>query len=318
MIARANRPALALHPHVRPFNPWRDSVALADLLESAFSESELDESSHRLIQRLRYYGAFDLLAFGQGAGFVWVEHGELLGNASVQRNPTRGDTWIIGNVATRADARNRGIGRAVVEACIQYAAQKGARYVALQADVTNAPAIHLYDKLGFERLVEVVHYLRPPVRAGAFDASSALAHTRPARWSDRSTVLALAQHCIPEASTYAEAFDSNVYRLGPRWSLVNALSGNVEAWHIAKDGNGAVRTRVNYEGSCHHIELLLDAEADEEIARALLMRGLHRFTTFLSKPIYAAQIAPTSVVHQAFLASGFRVLRTLAHMRLTL
>lgn len=318
MIARANRPAVVLHPHVRPFNPWRDSVALADLLESAFSESELDESSHRLIQRLRYYGAFDFLAFGQGVGFVWVENGELLGNASIQRNPTRGDTWIIGNVATRADARNRGIGRAVVEACIQFAAQKKARYVALQADVTNAPAIHLYTKLGFEPLVEVTHYLRPSVRERMPEVGNALMRTRPARWSDRNTVLALAQRCIPEASTYAEAFDSNVYRLGPRWSLVNALSGNVEAWYLAEDESGALRTRVNYEGSCHHLELLLDEDADDETAQVLLARGLHRFTTFLSKPIYAAQIAPTPLMHRALLASGFRVLRTLVHMRLTL
>ncbi|MCS6774689.1 MAG: GNAT family N-acetyltransferase [Anaerolineae bacterium] len=316
MIARASF-AERRHPHVRPIDPWRDGRALADLLESAFADETLDESSSRMLHRLRYYGSFDLITFGLGTGFVWVEGGELLGSASIQRNPTRRDTWIIGNVATRADHRNRGIGRTLVETCIEYAAARKARYVALQADITNAPALHLYEKLGFEHLIQVTHYLRAPVRAQrvVYEDDGLV---RSARWSDRATVLALAQANISPLATFAESFDSNVYRLGFRWWLFNSLSGNPEAWHVAEDGSGAVRTRVNYEGSYHHLELLLDADSDEETALALVAQGLKRFELFLSKPIYAAHARPHERVHSALQAQGFRPLRTLTHMRLTL
>lgn len=319
MIARASL-AEHHHPFVRPIDPWRDGRAVADLLESAFADETLDESSSRMLHRLRYYGSFDPLTFGVGTGFVWVEAGEVLGIASIQRNPTRRDTWIVGNVATRADHRNRGIGRALVEACIQYAAARKARYVALQADVTNAPALHLYEKLGFEHLIQVTHYLRPPVRAQPLDGSEqSEALVRPARWwSDREVVLALAQQNISPLATFAEAFDSGVYRLGFRWWLFNSLSGNPEAWHIAWDDSGAVRTRVNFEGSYHHLELLLDEDADEDTAQALVEQGLKRLEWYLSKPVYAAQPRPHERVHRALQAHGFRPLRTLTHMRLTL
>ena len=116
-----NATALTTNPHVRQIDPWRDGRAVANLLESAFRDEIIDDTGQRLINALRNYAMFDAFAFGFGTGFVWIEDGQVIGNASAQKNYTRRNTWVIGNVATAPEHRNRGIGRAVVEACVSYA-----------------------------------------------------------------------------------------------------------------------------------------------------------------------------------------------------
>lgn len=323
MVAHATTFRIA-DPHVRQIDPWRDGRAVANLLESAFHDEFIDESGQRMINSLRYYGAFEALTLGLGTGFVWVEGGELIGNASVQRNVTRKDTWIIGNVATSAAHRNRGIGRSVVEACINYAAARGARNIALQADASNKPALHLYEKIGFTRQGEVTHYLRPPVRVRPVEQNTSTRNIRKARWADRDEVWALTRHTVPEQFMFAEPFDKGVYRLGLRWSLVNIFSGNAEQWLVqdaaAAQGKlaGAVRTRVNYDGSNHHLELMLGDMATQQDGIALIEQALRRFDIYLSKPIYSAQPRPNEAAHTALQASGFQSTRVLTHMRLEL
>jgi ribosomal protein S18 acetylase RimI-like enzyme len=331
MVAHATTfSAATANPHVRQIDPWRDGRAVANLLESAFHDEIIDESGQRMIHSLRYYGAFEALTLGLGTGFVWVEGGELRGNASVQRNVTRKDTWIIGNVATSAAQRNRGIGRSVVEACINYAASRGARYIALQADASNKPALHLYEKIGFTRLGDVTHYLRPSVHLQSVETAENGAEPRPriirkAKWADRDEVWSLTQCAVPEKFMFAEPFDRGVYRLGLRWSLVNTLSGNVEQWLVQNDDAsaqekliGAVRTRVNFEGSNHHLELMLSDQATYHDGVALARQALKRFDSYLSKSVYSAQPRPNDAAHAALQALGFQPTRTLAHMKLDL
>jgi ribosomal protein S18 acetylase RimI-like enzyme len=318
-----NATALTTNPHVRQIDPWRDGRAVANLLESAFRDEIIDDTGQRLINALRNYGMFDALAFGFGTGFVWVEDGHIVGNASVQKNFTRRDTWVIGNVATEPSFRNRGIGRAVVEACVGYAMNKGARFVALQADVTNAPAVHLYEKVGFEQMGEVSHYKRPSLRAQPAIAPDPASHIRKARWSDRHAVWSLTLRNVPDVLTFAEPFDAGMYRLGPRWSLMNTLNGNPEQWLVmaAPQGSslaGAVRTRVNLEGSNHFVELMLGNDAGASDGQALLREAMARFEEYAAKPIYAAQSHPHDAAHTALYAERFQLTRTLVHMRLAL
>jgi len=318
-----NATALTTNPHVRQIDPWRDGRAVANLLESAFRDEIIDDTGQRLINALRNYAMFDAFAFGFGTGFVWIEDGQVIGNASAQKNYTRRNTWVIGNVATAPEHRNRGIGRAVVEACVSYAMNRGARYVALQADVTNAPALHLYQKLGFERDGEVSHYMRPSVKTQPASHLDAVNSIRKARWSDRQAVWALAMRNMPDVLTYAEPYDAGIYRLGLRWSFMNALNGNPEQWHVMESPQGheligAVRSRVNIEGSNHYLELLLGNDAGVSDGQVLLRKALARFDEYTAKPIYAAQSHPHEAAHAALFAERFQFRRTLVHMRLSL
>lgn len=315
------------HPNVRQIEPWRDGRQLAALLETAFTHDSIDASGHRMIDLLRNYGQFEPTTFGFGTSFVWADGARLLGNASIQRNPSRKDVWIIGNVATDRGFRCRGIGQAVVEACLRYAASRQVKTVALQVDRDNGPAVRLYERLGFQAVGEVTYYVRQSLRRQALEVpppTSVL--PRDARRSDRDAVLVLTALNLPPALSYAEPFDPSVYRLGLRWSLSNALNGNPERWFVL-DGMGsalagAVRTRVNVEGSHHHLELLLPAGARLDAAQTLLSAGLQRIEPFISKPIYAAQSHADAdvfgVADAAYAALGFSSARQLVHMTLGL
>jgi RimJ/RimL family protein N-acetyltransferase len=324
MLFSLRKPAFETrHPHVRQIQPWRDGRQLAQLFESAFTPGSIDDSGHRMIDMLRNYGQYEPMSFGFGSSFVWVEDGHVLGNASIQRNPTRRDTWIVGNVATETSQRNRGIGQAVIEACVDYARTKGAQHIALQVDRENAPAIRLYDKTGFARLGEVTYYIRPSVRVAPCNPVASDAPIREARWSDREPVWDAARDNIDDALTFAEPFDAGVYKLGLRWSVVNGLSGNPEKWWVLNTGpaahlKGAVRTRVNIEGSNHHLELMLRPDADAAEGAALVETGLQRFADYISKPVNAAQSRPHEASHAALQLAGFRPLRNLVHMKLSL
>ncbi len=317
------------HPNVRQIEPWRDGRQLAALLETAFTHDSIDASGHRMIDLLRNYGQFEPTTFGFGTSFVWADGARLLGNASIQRNPSRKDVWIIGNVATDRGFRCRGIGQSVVEACLRYATSRQVKTVALQVDRGNGPAVRLYERLGFQPVGEVTYFIRPPVRRLTLDATPmAPVLPRDARRSDRDAVQGLTALNLPPALSYAEPFDPSVYRLGLRWSLSNALNGNPERWFVLDSHSssdtlaGAVRTRVNIDGSHHHMELLLPVGASVDAAQALLIAGLQRIAPFISKPVYAAQSHADAgvfdVVDAAYAALGFTTARNLIHMTLGL
>jgi hypothetical protein len=214
-----------------------------------------------------------------------------------------------------------------MHACLGYAQQRSARSVALQVDRGNDAAVSLYRKLLFEATGEVTYYLRQSVRNVPINPEAMLTPAlavRAARWSDKAAVWRIARENIPDALTYSEPFDGGVYRLGLRWSLFNSLNGNPERWFILArtDGSdepvGGARTRVNIEGTHHHLELMLGEDVSIEHGAALLERALARFEPYISKPVYAAQSLPHENAHAALARVGFSPARNLIHMRLDL
>lgn len=63
-----------------------------------------------------------------------------------------GEIAIIECVATAPDCRRQGSAQSAVVGAMAYAGTRGARYAALGAVATNAPAQALYRKLGFEQV----------------------------------------------------------------------------------------------------------------------------------------------------------------------
>lgn len=58
----------------------------------------------------------------------------------------------ITNIAVREDMRGHGVGRALTNALIQYAANLGVQYITLEVRKSNRTAQAMYQKLGFETL----------------------------------------------------------------------------------------------------------------------------------------------------------------------
>ena len=88
----------------------------------------------------------------QGITYVAEATGELIGMTALVRNElakTQHAGSIFG-VYTRADWRGTGVADALLEACVAWAAGLGLRLVKLGVVTTNASAIRLYARCGFQ------------------------------------------------------------------------------------------------------------------------------------------------------------------------
>ena len=318
-------------PQVRPMDPRRDGRAVAALLEMCFHAEGIDDGGQRLLSMLRHYGPFEAWTLDGAPGYVWHEDNQIVGNASIQRNSTRRDTWIVGNVATHPNYRGRGIATRLVEACVRHAYNQSANHVALQVYENNAPARHIYTKLGFAEVGSTVHYrhaplnhltpLMPLISPRDYLGDSRAFSVRGTHWGDRDAIWQLVQQNVPAEMTYAESFDRNLYQLGLRWSFVNTLNGNPEQWRMGEGDHGArgaIRTRANIDQSEHHLELLLDPTAAVPMGAALAQAGLERLRHYISRPILAIQCRVNPNVHGALQLAGFQPVRELVHMRMPL
>jgi ribosomal protein S18 acetylase RimI-like enzyme len=67
------------------------------------------------------------------------------------------------NIGTAVSRRRRGLGRAIVKSAIKWAFQHGARKAWLQVEMSNAGAIALYERMGFEEAYRYA-YRRAPAK----------------------------------------------------------------------------------------------------------------------------------------------------------
>ena len=127
------------------------------------AENELDQAA-RLISEFRaHFGRAEPIdaEIREGVGRVAREGGEFLlaaaGGAAVGVVQLRyrwsvwtssEDAWIE-DVFVSEDARGTGLGRALVEAAIERARERGCRRIELDVDADNDPALALYRSLGF-------------------------------------------------------------------------------------------------------------------------------------------------------------------------
>ena len=81
-----------------------------------------------------------------GSGEASAETGEVAGYAGYWQVMDEGH---IMNIAVREDLRSRGIGHALMEAMLKEGDGLGILYWTLEVRVSNAPALHLYEKTGF-------------------------------------------------------------------------------------------------------------------------------------------------------------------------
>lgn len=66
--------------------------------------------------------------------------------------------WILNDLYVDAHHRQRGIARRLMERAAAFAKERGARYLALETAIDNAPARRLYESLGWKRDEEFYRY----------------------------------------------------------------------------------------------------------------------------------------------------------------
>ena len=72
------------------------------------------------------------------------------------------DEGYIGNVAVAPDSRRMGVGRALIAALLERAAQLELAFVTLEVRPSNAPAVALYRGFGFEEAGRRKNYYEKP------------------------------------------------------------------------------------------------------------------------------------------------------------
>ena len=91
--------------------------------------------------------------------YVALEGQTLLGYIGVQFGLDGGDIMTI---ATAPEARNRGLGQKLVETILEIFKEKDLGYLTLEVRPSNAPALGLYEKLGFQEVGRRKKYYREP------------------------------------------------------------------------------------------------------------------------------------------------------------
>ena len=143
---------------LRPFQASNDLMDIASIIEQCFADTMGSDRGYirqlRMVasspQMLRMATHGILHSPVPTAGFVWEEKGKIVGNASLilfRKHYQR--VYLIANVAVLPEHRRRGIGRALMQACITYARQHSSQPPWLQVRAENASAIALYRNLGF-------------------------------------------------------------------------------------------------------------------------------------------------------------------------
>jgi ribosomal protein S18 acetylase RimI-like enzyme len=151
--------------HIRPVDPRRDLLVIADLIEICFLD-QMDEEGRDYVRQIRHAAqSGDFFRWMRGAdetvslplgGFVWVEQQRVVGNLTMipfrASGPSNGSPrwrYLIANVAVHPDYRRRGIGRQLTMKALEHIHQRRAG-AWLQVRDDNPPAHSLYLSLGFE------------------------------------------------------------------------------------------------------------------------------------------------------------------------
>lgn len=328
MVARAAQPSTTFSG-LRPINMSHDLVQVADLIERAFAD-DMDSGGRAAVREMRWLGRLAFLISwadsfspqGEGLipGFVWIEEGDVVGNATVRRLSPFGHGWMIGNVAVVPKVRGRGVGRSLVQACIDLARERSGDWIALQVRSDNAIALNLYRSLGFQVISETIELVNtepdrvpPPDRSG-------VGRLRAAGPRDTDLIFALAQAAYTESMRWIEPVYRAHFELGFDRRLANYLSGTFAVWRVIEaDKNiiGAASIKVNRWTSAGRLGLWVTPAYRGQIEQTLVdavLSDVPASTRSISARVTGDHLAG----RDALLARRFTTVRALTNMRLDL
>jgi len=318
---------------LQPLRLARDWRQVLELIEFAFGE-ELDVEAQRALRSMRLplllapvVSALDRMAppgESMMPGFVWLEGGRVVGTTSVRRLHSLNSGWLVSNVAVHPDWQGRGIGRALLEASLNFAQDHGGTWAVLQVRDNNPSARSLYESLGFQAIGQVRRLRKS--RANSHPTTVVAHGLRQARWYDGSALSRLARMLTPHDMLWADNLNRDLYTTGPLSQLANRLHGLRRSWWVQeKPGGGspdlraAVGVDVDARTPWHRLRLMVRPEAqDEVLAKKLVAFGLNQLANAAPKPVEIEHPASDEATQAALAEVGFTPLYVLVHMRLEL
>jgi ribosomal protein S18 acetylase RimI-like enzyme len=305
---------------LRPLNIFRDLPQVADLIELCFS-STMDEDGQSYLQQmrrasrdnsfLRWASTTIESASVPLSGVVWEENGKIVGNVSLVVHNYKGrKITLLANVATHPDYRRRGIGRAMTEAAMLQARQRGAKELWLQVRDDNPTAIKIYKDLGF---VDRAHRTTYQIVPNSFQASTnegiTITSMKPHFWPLQREWLYRAH---PDDLSWYWHWDWNRLSSSLRtWLYRVFVEFDIRQWAAVK--NGKLLATVSWLGATRPTELLWAAAPPDGNAAAL-RSALEAACRELNNQRRLTVEYPAGEMVEAFQSAGFKPQRTLIWM----
>lgn len=289
VMTAITRPITHFNEHLRPFDVRHDLKKVAELVEQCFSDT-LDEDGRRYIQQmhsaarnpgyLRWVAAAGERIPLPLTGYVWEQHGRLLGNLSLIPFHVHGRRrYLIANVAVDPGYRRRGIARALTVAAIEHAKGRRASAVWLHVREENGPAINLYRSLGFAERIrrtswEMLEGGQEPLLNPTEQAPAGI-HIASPRASDWKHQRAWLENLYPPEITWHLPFSLNSIRPDLWGTLYRLVIGRQLRQWAAYQGSQLLGV-LAWQPLANHSDYLWLATAPEQedlAIRALLPYG---------------------------------------------
>ena len=317
---------------LRRFDVGRDIGPVTDVIAVAFAD-ELGPGERSILRefRLLQYAApalwlasrltpdFDAV-YG---GFVWVEDGRIVGTLTLSRLGMTNDHWLISNVAVLPEYRRRHIARALMEAAVDSARERGGEVVTLQVRHTNLGAYHLYESLGFGLLEQTATLERPAASLPTLEATPL--PIRPWDAVDADEALDLARVVFPEAYQEMLPLRRSDFRPDDVTGLTGTLLDWVRGYKIYRlavpdaDEFAAMMTlRARLRGGFHQLEMSVRPRWRGFVEPSLAAHALRLLASHGRRPIIAEIRATENRAIEALQAVGFRHAYTLDRLGLAL
>jgi len=320
---------------LRRFKPHRDLRQVTALIAETFGAG-LDAEGRAALREMRQISWLGpLVGFVLAAdpqlqrllnGYVWIEGERVVGNLTLQTGIRYGSRWYISNVAVAPAYRGHGIARALVEAALQEAQQRGGSWATLQVEAENEAARRLYEGLGFEALGGLA-YLRlpePPAAPPPTAAPPSLRHWRSDDWHQEYE---LAKAATPSLLQWWQPLRSEAFRLHPEerlGELFSQLIGRRRTYRwVVEQESGAqgqlaasLMVRATRWRGEHQMQLMVHPDARGPLEEPLVRHALALLaSSYPSRPTVIRHPAEHRTAVNVFLAHGFRLRRTLMAMR---
>ncbi len=323
MVAQTVRQGTGSFSGVRPLNPARDMSQVALLLEEAFRDDLGAMHAWARVPGLRNIGAalmstaFMPVPNESLRGFVYEENGHILGNVTLTLDDSRSARWMISNVAVAEKFRRRGLARQLMQAAIDEARTRNARWIILNVRPWNTGARALYEALGFQAVETEMQYVR--TRPREFNETPLpLRRLTPKEYrvayqlSYDSMDELLRTFRPPLQTEYALRFED---RLAEN-AMDLFLFQSTERWGYIMDGKlyATVTVHAQKLGTPHRFDIRVLPQVRGQVERGLVAAALARLAQFPPRDIQVRALTGHEALVNALADAGFVPTRGLTLM----